>query len=108
MKYNRSSIFKVGNRILREGVDRSSAFKRAWQAAKRGIVEKVVGVKFNNRQSILAQLDKCSKSDIKICVERDRGNPWDGNAVAVFASLNDQNQRVRVGYHCRIFIDLEK
>lgn len=99
MKYNLRSICKIGNRITREGVDRASAFRRAWQAAKQGIIEKVVGVKYSNRQNILQELDHYSKSDIKICVERDRGNPWDDNAVAVFASLIGQDQRrVRIGY----------
>ena len=98
MKYNLRNICKIGNRITQEGVKRSDAFKRAWQAAKQGIIEKVVGVKYSNRQSILAQLDQCRKSDIKICVERDRGNPWDENAISVFASLIGNDQRVRVGY----------
>ena len=43
MKYKLRIICKMANRLARE-VKRSEAFKRAWAAAKKGVVEKVAGV----------------------------------------------------------------
>jgi hypothetical protein len=97
MKYNLQNICRVANRLRKE-VKRSEAFTRAWKLAKQGVVEKVVGVKFSNVQSVLRELDHYKKTDVQIQVEHDWGNPWDDNACVVLASVFGQNQRVRVGY----------
>ncbi|MHB1483025.1 MAG: HIRAN domain-containing protein [Saccharofermentanales bacterium] len=70
----------------------------AWKTAKIGTIEKVVGVKYSNRQNILAQLDQCNRNDVRIQIEHEKGNPFDDNAVAVYASVYGQNKRACVGY----------
>ena len=97
VKYNLSAICKLANRIVKGGIKRSEAFKRAWMAAKQGLIEKVAGVTFGNRQLALQQLDRCSKKDIEVRLYREPDNPADSLAVAVVVAVKGQNH-YRIGY----------
>lgn len=54
MKYNLRNICIMANRLTKE-VSKSEAFKKAWLAAKQGIIEKVFGVTYGGRQDLLQQ-----------------------------------------------------
>jgi len=96
MNYNRTSIFKFGNRMSKE-VEKSRAFKTAWVAAKSGLVERVSGVTYSNRQKLLEYLDNCQKERIQVSLVSDKGNPWDSNAILVIADVIGQGS-YRIGY----------
>lgn len=96
MKYNLRNICKMANRLAKE-VKRSEAFKRAWVAAKKGVVEKVAGVLYGNRQKILHYLDNCKKETIQVKLIREKANPFDENAVAVFITVVGEGTQ-RIGY----------
>ena len=97
MNYNLRNICKLGNRLAKE-LNRSEAFKMSWKTAKEGIIEKVFGVTYGDRQGILKELDRYHNADIKIQLEHEKNNPFDDNAVLVIASINGQNYPMRVGY----------
>ena len=97
MKYNRSSICRMANRLVKEGLKRAAAFVKAWAAAKKGVVEKVAGVLYGNRQKILHYLDNCKKDTIQVKLIREKANPFDENAVAVFIQVVGDGT-YRVGY----------
>jgi hypothetical protein len=101
MKYDLRSICKVANRLRKE-VKRSEAFKRAWEGAKQGIIEKVVGVTYDGRQGNIKYLDQFSNADIQINIEHEMDNPFDDRAVAVIAKIKGHNSRIHVGYLNRV------
>lgn len=97
MKYNLRSICKMANRLVKGGLKRAEAFVKAWAAAKKGVIEKVAGVLYGNRQKILHYLDNCKKDTIQVKLVREKANPFDENAVAVFIQVVGDGT-YRVGY----------
>ena len=97
MKYNLRSICKMSNRLVKEGIKRSDAFRQAWRAAKQGIIEKVAGVTYGGRQKLLEYLDNIQKEKINVSLYRDSANPFDDHAVAVIADVAGYG-KCRVGY----------
>ena len=97
MKFNRANICKMANRFVKGGIRRSDAFRQSWRAAKQGLIEKVAGVTYNNRQSTLRFLDSIQKDKINVSLFRDKANPFDDYAVAVIADVPGQGS-YRVGY----------
>ncbi len=97
MKYNLRNICKMSNRLVKEGLKRSEAFRRAWRAAKQGLIARVAGVTHGNSQKLLEYLDNCQKEKINVSLYRDSANPFDDHAVAVIAGVAGCG-RWRVGY----------
>lgn len=95
--YNFSGICKMANKFVKGGIRRNDAFKQAWRAAKQGLIEKVAGVTYGGRQSMLRFLDSIQKDKINVCLFRDSANPFDESAVAVIADVVGQGS-YRVGY----------
>jgi hypothetical protein len=95
--YNFSGICKMANRFVKGGIRRTDAFRQAWRAAKQGLIEKVAGVTYEGRQSLLRFLDSLQKDRIRVSLFRDKANPFDVNAVAVLADVLGQGS-YRVGY----------
>jgi hypothetical protein len=84
--YNKATICRTANTLIKEGHNRSDAFKLAWQLAK--VMESpVAGVSFGKRPLALERLTFYRKEDISITLEREAHNPYDASAVQVWASV---------------------
>lgn len=78
----------IASQISKLGFSRAEATKKAWELVKQPRIEtKVSGVTFENRQKAINHLTRYSPEEIGISLERDRGNLYDRNAVAVIASV---------------------
>ena len=94
----KSKVCVIANRLIKQGVNRSSAFRRAWEFIKTEIIStKLSGVTFGNRQKALERLTHYEADKIKISLAREVENEFDNNAIAVIASVKDKGSYT-VGY----------
>jgi hypothetical protein len=77
----------IASRMINEGINRTEAMKQAWNLVKLPQVSRVAGVTFENRQKAIQHLTRYPQANIEISLERDKGNQYDSNAVAVVASV---------------------
>lgn len=96
MKYNLSTICKTANCFHKQGYSRSAAFVLAWRLIKEKAAAKISGVKYADRQDILEIIAKRAVTDVKIRLERESGNIYDKNAIAVIAHINSKS--FKLGY----------
>jgi hypothetical protein len=94
--YNKSTICKTANALIREGRNRSDAFKVAWKLAK-GLETKVAGVSFGKRPAALERLTHYPAELVQVRLIPEEGNPYDAGAVQVMAAV-DGKGRYCVGY----------
>lgn len=95
---DKSKVCIIANKLAKQGLDRSQAFKKAWAIVKAGTVEaKVAGVTFGNRQKALERLTHYEAEQINISLTRETENPHDNNAVAVTASVTGKGSYT-IGY----------
>jgi len=98
---NRSKVCVIANSLIKQGMNRSTAFTKSWQTVKAGTVAaKVAGVTFGNRQTALEHLTRYEPTDISIDLNREPTNAYDENAVAVVATVEGKGSYT-VGYLAR-------
>ncbi len=93
-KYNLSQIARAANRFHKQGLTLSAAFRAAWKLAKGSGVSRVAGVSLAQRQAVLEEVAFLPSCAVEL--HRERGNRYDGNAVAVVVSTG--HERARLGY----------
>ena len=95
---NKSKVCVIANRLTKQGLTRSEAFRRAWAIVKAETVEtKVVGVTVGRRQEALENLTKYDTDLISIDLEREAANEYDGNAVRVITTVQGKGSYI-IGY----------
>ncbi|SEP46864.1 HIRAN domain-containing protein [Propionispora vibrioides] len=93
----KSIAMTLSNSLVKHGLPRPQALKRAWAMAKQGQFNaKAVGVTFGLRQTALMRLKKYSKEVITILLVHEP-NQYDKNAVAVKVSVN-RGRAFTIGY----------
>lgn len=98
MRTTNSKVMTIANRLVRQGVIRSLAMVKAWALVKLPqLITKISGVTFGNRKKALEHLARYEPERIQIYLERERDNPYDCSAVAVFAEVQGCG-RAPVGY----------
>ena len=94
----KSKVCIIANKLTKQGLTRSAAFRKAWQTVKAEIIEtKVAGVSYGNRQTALEHLKKYDSELISVNLERDRTNEHDNNAIAVIATVTGKGSYT-IGY----------
>jgi hypothetical protein len=95
---NKSKVCIIANNLIKSGVNRSTAFKKAWEIVKAEKVEtRITGVTFGNRQKALERLTNYSAEQISISLEREAENEFDKNAIAVKATVKGKGGYI-IGY----------
>lgn len=90
-KATKSKVCIIANRLIKQGVNRSEAFRRAWTIVKAAKIEtKVSGVTFGSRQKALERLTHYETDKISIRLEREAANEYDSNAIQVIATVTDK------------------
>jgi len=88
----------IANRLVTQGWGRTTAMIRAWALVKLPKLEtKVAGVTHGNRQKAIARLAMYAPQSISIRLEREQGNEYDRNAVAVHAAVEGKGS-YHMGY----------
>ncbi len=83
-----SKVMTIANKLVTQGYNRTNAMVKAWVLVKMPLVEtKVSGVTFGKRQKAIQHLSRYNPQDITINLVRERENPQDRNAVAVYATV---------------------
>jgi hypothetical protein len=94
----RAKVCIIANNLIKEGMNRSKAFRKAWELVKaETIITKVAGVTFENRQAALERLTHYDANRIRITLERKSGNEHDSNAVAVIVTVTGKGS-YHIGY----------
>ena len=94
----KSKVCVIANRLSKNGMNRSEAFKKAWAVVKtEQINTKVAGVTFANRQKALERLTQYEAEQITISLEREPENVFDSNAVAVVVTVESKGS-MTIGY----------
>jgi len=87
-KTTHSKVMVIANKLVAQGWGRATAMIRAWALVKLPRLEtKVAGVAFGSRQLALEHLAMYAPESISIHLEREPGNEYDKNAVAVYAAV---------------------
>ena len=93
-----SKVMTIANKLVTQGYNRANAMVKAWVLVKMPLVEtKVSGVTFGKRQKAIQHLSRYNPQDITINLVRERENPQDNNAVAVYAAVRGKG-RYCMGY----------
>jgi hypothetical protein len=99
---NKSKVCTIANRLVSTGITRSEAFRRAWVIVKAATVTaKITGVTVGRRQEALERLTQYDADRINITLEREAGNEYDANAVAVVVTVTDKGS-YHIGYLPRV------
>lgn len=94
----KSKVMTIANHLVKLGVERSAAMRRAWLTVKlRRIETKAVGVTFGKRQVLLERLTRYAADNITVQLKRDRLNLFDLNAVQIIAKVRGKGSAV-IGY----------
>jgi hypothetical protein len=94
----KSKVCVIANRLSKQGMSRSEAFRKAWAIVKTATVDtKVAGVTVGRRQEALQRLTRYQASNINISLRRETTNEYDANAVAVIVSVENKGSYT-VGY----------
>ncbi len=88
MNKMKSKLMTLANRLVKSGMNRSLALRKAWYIVKsKALTTKVTGVLHGNCQKALETLSKYHQSDISITLKREPHNSHDTNAIAIYATL---------------------
>jgi len=94
----RCKVATMANRLKKMGLSLSQAFKKAWELVKSESVRtKVRGVTVGNAQKALERLTHYRADEITVSLEREPGNLYDSNAVAVHVGVINKGM-VKIGY----------
>lgn len=84
----KSIAMTLSNTLIKQGLTRSQALKRAWRMVKQTeFYSKAVGVTYNNRQKALERLLQYNKEQVNIILEHEE-NVHGNRAVAVKVSVS--------------------
>ena len=98
MKTMHSKVMTIANRLVSQGYNRANAMVKAWVLVKMPKLEtKVAGVTYGNRQKAIEHLARYAPEAITIRLEREQGNEYDRNAVAVWAAVEGKGS-YHMGY----------
>lgn len=91
----KSKVMQIANRLVKQGVKRSTAMVRAWILVKLNrITVKAVGATFGIRQQLLHRLAKYQPQDVTVFLRRERENTAESNAVQVIAAVRGKGKAV--------------
>ena len=94
----KSKVCIIANKLTKQGLSRSAAFRKAWQTVKAETIEtKVAGVSYGNRQTALEHLKKYDSELISVNLKREAANEHDANAIAVIATVSGKGSYT-IGY----------
>ena len=94
----KSKVCIIANKLTKQGLTRSAAFRKAWQTFKAETIEtKVAGVSYGNRQTALEHLKKYDSELISVNLERDTANEYDSNAIKVITTVQGKGSYA-IGY----------
>ena len=93
-----SKALTIANALVRQGVSRSEAMRRAWRTVKQRVIHtKTAGVTRGNRQTLLYRLTRYSADLISVTLRKEPENAADKNAVQVIAAVKGKGSAV-MGY----------
>jgi hypothetical protein len=93
-----SKVMTMANSLVKQGIGRSAATLKAWLLIKLAAVDtKAAGVTHGKRQTALKRLERYPRGMVSVTLEREPGNAFDKNAVAVVASVEGKGSYT-VGY----------
>jgi len=85
---NKSKVMTIANKLVTQGYNRPHAMVKAWALVKLPKLEtKVAGVTYGKRQKAIEHLTRYAPEAVSIRLEREQGNEYDRNAVAVYAAV---------------------
>ena len=95
----KSKVMTIANKLVAKGWGRAAAMIRAWAVVKLlpRLETKVAGVTYGNRQEAIKHLARYAPQSITIRLEREQGNTYDHNAVAVYAAVEGKGS-YHMGY----------
>ena len=94
----KSKVCVIANKLIKEGLNRSAAFVKAWGIVKTATLQvKVAGVSFGNRQEALKRLKQYDAENIKIQLEREATNEYDADAIKVITTVKGKGSYT-IGY----------
>jgi hypothetical protein len=98
MNTSKSKVMTIANKLVAQGYNRAHAMIKAWALVKLpAVATKVAGVTFGNRQTAIAHLTQYAPESITIRLQREQGNQYDRNAVAVIAAVEGKGS-YHMGY----------
>lgn len=98
MKANHSKVMTIANRLVSQGITRAAAMLQAWAIVKNPLIEtNVVGVTRHRRQEAIEHLTRYDPAQIHIQLQRESGNQYDRNAIAVIATVAGRGS-YQIGY----------
>lgn len=93
----RSNVMRMANRLLKAGMKRAEAMRKAWRLAKAHLLQiKVHGVTYGNRQESLKALASVPADERNTELVRESDNQFDDNAVSVWCTAS--GRRYKLGY----------
>lgn len=93
-----SKALTIANALVRQGVSRSEAMRRAWRTVKQRVIHtNTAGVTRGNRQTLLYRLTRYSADLISVTLRREPENAADKNAVQVIAAVRGKGSAI-MGY----------
>ena len=93
-----STIATLGNRLSAK-MGRSAGFKRAWELVRQQFIQMhVAGVSIGRRPEALRRLTMYAPEAVKLFIARESDNPFDKNALAVLAGVQNGRGLCRIGY----------
>ena len=97
----KSKVCIIANRLSKQGLNRSEAFRRAWATVKAGTVAtKAAGVTVGRRQEALERLTHYEPDQIKIDLQREATNAYDSNAIQIIVTVQNKGSYF-IGYLSR-------
>lgn len=97
-KETKTKVCIIANNFIRQGVNRSTAFKQSWKFIKTVVIQtRLTGVTFGKRQQALTNLKNYEAENISITLEREKNNEYDRNAISVKATVKDKGSYI-IGY----------
>ncbi|MBR6152153.1 MAG: hypothetical protein IKQ25_12800 [Lachnospiraceae bacterium] len=94
----RKAVCTMANELRKKGLTLSQAFRKAWKRVKEGMIMRVAGTTFENRQQRLAFLSQFRPDRLQAVLERETGNQHDGSAIRVIIRIPEIRRRTVIGY----------
>ena len=94
----RKAVCIMANELRKSGFSLSAAFKKAWQRVKNTMTVRAAGTTFENRQERLQFLAQFAKEDLAITLQREPGNKFDANAIAIVVHIHSIRRKTVIGY----------
>jgi len=94
----RKAVCTMANELRKKGLTLSQAFRKAWKRIKEGMIMRVAGTTFENRQQRLAFLTQFRPNCLQAVLERETDNQHDGSAIRVIIRIPEIHRRTVIGY----------